>query len=310
MQLRTAYEGLAYGSVRRGRDDVELIVKLPEEGRYDPESLSKLRVTLPSGERVPLASVAALEPEAGPSRITRDDRERAVNIVADIDKSRNSADSVTNAVAFAMADIGERYPGYSLTYKGDQKDIDESLADLGVASFLSLAVIFLILASLFRSASQPFVIMFIIPFGMVGMILGHLAMDRSISLMSLIGLLALTGVVVNDSLILVDFVNQLRREGLSLVDALMKGGSLRFRPILLTTITTMLGLSPLTFFVTGQARFLQPMAISLFFGIALATFLVVFLVPCAYAALEDVSVWARRPWATTKSLVRGEPIHS
>ncbi|MFT7667492.1 MAG: multidrug efflux pump subunit AcrB [Planctomycetota bacterium] len=309
MQLRSAFEGLAYGNVRRGRDDIELIVKFPETARFDPRGLAKVRISLPSGERVPLESVAEFLPHVGPSRITRDDRERAANIVADIDKSQNSAENVTSEVGLAFANLADNYPGYTLDYKGDQEDISESMADLGLASFLSLAVIFLILATLFRSASQPFVIMFIIPFGMVGMVFGHLIMDRSISLMSLIGLLALTGVVVNDSLILIEFVNGLRREGLSLMDSLVKGCSLRFRPILLTTITTMLGLSPLTFFVTGQARFLQPMAISLFFGLFLATFLVVFLVPCAYAALEDVLHWFRRPLRTTRQLLRGETIH-
>lgn len=308
-QLRTAFEGLTFGSVRRGRDNVELIVKLPESLRFDADALARLRVSLPNGDRVPLSTVVSLTPESGPSRITRDDRERAVNIVADVDKDLNSADAVTDGIAARFADMSERYPGYVLSYKGDQKDINESMEDLGFASILSLAVIFLILSSLFRSAAQPLVIMFIIPFGMVGMVFGHLLMDRSISLMSLIGLLALTGIVVNDSLILVEFVNDLRRSGKGLIESLLEGASLRFRPILLTTITTMLGLSPLTFYVTGQARFLQPMAISLFFGIALATFLVVLLVPCAYAALEDVIAWCKRPIATSRKLLRGKPVH-
>jgi multidrug efflux pump subunit AcrB len=309
LQLRTAYEGTSYGSVRRGRDDVELVVKLPEDERYDPSSLADLRVTLPSGARVPLGTVAELRREFGPSRITREDRERSVNIVADIDKRQNSAEAVSAGMAAAFADIGRRYPGYAVTYQGDQKDIDEAFADLRVAGVLSLAVIFMILASLFRSASQPLVIMFIIPFGMVGMVLGHLLMERSISLMSLIGLLALTGVVVNDSLILVDFVNVLRREGRGLVEALLEGARLRFRPILLTTLTTMLGLSPLTFFVTGQAAFLQPMAISLFFGIGLATLLVLVLVPCAYAVLEDALAWLRAPATSLRRLRQGRALH-
>ena len=308
-ELRTAFEGQSFGHVRRGRDDIELVVKLPEEWRSDPDSLARLRVTLPGGERVPLGAVAELRPGYGPSRITRDDRERAANIVADVDKAVNSAEVVTRAVSLAFADIGERYPGYSVTYKGDQKDTNESLAGLRVAALIALAVIFLILGSLFRSVTQPLVIMFIIPFGMVGMVIGHLAMDRSISLMSLIGLLALTGVVVNDSLILVEFVNELRRAGRGLTESLLEAARLRFRPILLTTITTMLGLSPLTFFVTGQAAFLQPMAISLFFGLAVATVLVLVLVPCTYAVLEDLLVFLRRPPSTLRRLVRGEVVH-
>jgi len=309
-QLRTAYEGTTYGSVRRGRDDVELVVKLPEELRYDQDGLGRLRISLPDGRRMPLASVAELTTEYGPSRITREDRERSVNVVADVDKQQNSADAVTAGVEQHFADLNERHPGYSISYQGDQKDLQQSLGDLGEAAALSLAIIFLILATLFRSASQPLVIMFIIPFGMVGMVIGHLVMDRSISLMSLIGLLALTGVVVNDSLILVEFVNDLRRRGEGLMEALVEGSRLRFRPILLTTVTTMLGLTPLTFFVSGQATFLQPMAISLFFGIALATGLVLVLVPCAYAVLEDLLAWSRRPVQTARSLRARQPMHT
>ena len=135
-------------------------------------------------------------------------------------------------------------------------------------------------------------------------------MGRTIGLMSLIGLLALTGVVVNDSLILVDFVNQRRRAGAGLMEALVEAGRLRFRPILLTSITTMLGLAPLTFFVTGQARFLQPMAISLFFGLGTATALVLVLVPCAYAILEDALALLRRPGTARSRLRRGETVRA
>jgi multidrug efflux pump subunit AcrB len=310
MQLRTAYEGTTYGRVRRGRDDVELVVKLPEEERFDPATLEHLRVNLPGGGRVPLGTVAELSEEYGPSRITRDNRERSVNIVADVDKESTTAEAVTTGVATVFADVGARYPGYTISYEGDTQEISRSFADLRVAGVISLSIIFLILASLFRSAAQPFVIMFIIPFGMVGMVIGHLVMDRSISLMSLIGLLALTGIVVNDSLILVEFVNDLRRKGHGLIEALLEGSRLRFRPILLTTITTMLGLSPLTFFVSGQATFLQPMAITLFFGIGLATVLVLLLVPIAYAVLEDLIAWARRPVDVARRMRRGEIVHS
>ena len=308
-ELRAAFEGATYGSVRRGRDEVELVVKLPEELRSDFETLEAMRVTLPDGRRVALAQLAELLPGYGPSRITRESRERAVNVVADVDKSITSADVVTREVQESFATIGTRYPGYRISYKGDAQDTEESLAGLGRAMLISLAVIYLILGALFRSVSQPLVIMFIILFGVVGVVIGHVVMDRSISLMSLIGLLALTGVVVNDSLILIEFVNQRRRDGTSLIEALMKACRLRFRPILLTTITTMLGLTPLTFFATGQAAFLQPMAISLFFGLGAATGLVLVLVPCAYAILEDALVLLRRPLFVGRRLWRNEVVH-
>jgi len=174
---------------------------------------------------------------------------------------------------------------------------------------IALAVIYFILGTLFRSTLQPFVIMTAIPFGGVGMILGHLAMGRDISLMSLIGLLALSGIVVNDSLILVEFVNAARQKGRSLIDALLHAGELRFRPIVLTSITTMLGLSPLTFFASGQARFLQPMAITIFFGIALATGMILVLIPCIYAVLEDLVALAKHPLRVARQVVRDESVH-
>ena len=147
-----------------------------------------------------------------------------------------------------------------------------------------------------------------IPFGAVGMILGHLAMGRVISFMSLIGYLALSGIVVNDSLILQDCVNRLRATGMKLEEALLTAGRQRFRPILLTSLTTMLGLSPLTFFASGQARFLQPMAITIFFGLACSTLLILVIVPCAYGILDDLLVFLRRPFLTMRRLRRGEPV--
>jgi multidrug efflux pump subunit AcrB len=154
---------------------------------------------------------------------------------------------------------------------------------------MALSLIYLILGTLFRSFLQPLVIMFIIPFASLGMVVGHGIMGISITLLSLIGLLALIGVVVNDSLILVDFANSRRSQGDDMISAVLEAGRLRFRPILLTSATTMLGLSPLTFFVSGDARFLQPMAISIFYGLGAATLLVLVLVPCCYAVLEDFS---------------------
>ena len=146
---------------------------------------------------------------------------------------------------------------------------------------------FLILGTLFKSVTQPFVIMFAIPLASLGVILGHWVMGRDLSFMSLVGLLALAGVVVNDSLILVDLVNRLRAQGVELEEALRRAGRQRFRPIVLTTITTMLGLFPLTFFASGQARFLQPMAISVFFGLLVATLLILLVVPATYGVLMD-----------------------
>jgi multidrug efflux pump subunit AcrB len=308
-ELRAAFEGTAFGSVRKGRDQVDLVVKFPEAERSRPAEFDSVRLTAPGGARVPLSMVVETSVLTGPTEITRLDRERAVSVIADVNKEEGNAAKIVVELGRRHRDLGTRFPGYELEFQGDQRETERSFGGLKSAFALSLLLIYMILGSLFRSFSQPLVIMFIIPFGAMGMIFGHLAMDRPISIMSLIGLLALTGVVVNDSLILVEFVNSRRRAGMAMIAAVLEAGRLRFRPILLTSLTTMLGLAPLTFFATGQARFLQPMAITMFFGLGLATFLVLLIVPCAYAVLEDGLAWARSPAGVWRSMRRGAVLH-
>ncbi|MFT7676752.1 MAG: multidrug efflux pump subunit AcrB [Planctomycetota bacterium] len=293
-ELPTAFEGTTVGHLRRGLDDVELVVKLPEYARESRAALDDLRVALPGGGRVPLSRVARLVEGSGPAVISHANRRRTVIVTADVDKAEGNAEAIAAATEAAFADLASRYPGYTLLTEGDAQDTADSLAGLRVAGLVSLAVIFAILGTLFRSYTQPLVIMLVIPLSTIGMVLGHWVMGRPITMMSLIGLLALFGVVVNDSLILVEFVNAERRAGRPLFEALVRASRLRFRPIILTTVTTMLGLSPLVFFVQGQARFLQPMAIAVFFGLAVATALVLVVVPCAYHILDDMLSLPRR----------------
>ena len=308
-QMAAAFEGLEAARLRRGQDEVRVLVMLPETVREDAASLERLLVSVPGGGRVPLGSVATLSEGPGPVTIVRDRRERTVNIVADVDRELTTAREVTAAMEPVLERLRQRYDGYRFEVRGDAEDTQESLDSLYRALFVCVLLIYLILGTLFRSYAQPFVIMFIIPFGAMGMVLGHMIMGRSIGIMSLIGLLALSGVVVNDSLIFVEFVNVKIRGGASMVKALMEAGRVRFRPILLTSITTMLGLSPLAFFATGQARFLQPMAITMFFGLAFATSLVLLLVPCTYGLLSDLRALLRAPRAFIQRVFDGSTLH-
>lgn len=287
-ELRAAFEGTRFARLRRGDDDVEVIVKLPEELRRQRGALDALRVTSPSGARVPLTSVAQFEETTGVMEITRDDGRRSIHVQGDVNKSQTSSGEVTSALQAEFADLRQRWPGYDLVFEGDEKETREALDGLFSAMVIALLVMYLILGTLFKSLMQPFVIMLAIPLAGIGVVIGHLLMQRGISFMSLIGLLALAGVVVNDSLILIDLVNRRRAAGDSLLDSIQLAGTQRFRPIVLTSVTTMLGLSPLTFFASGQARFLQPMAISVFFGLAFATILILVVVPCAYGVLDDI----------------------
>ena len=316
-ELRAAFEGTRFARVRRGKDDVEIIVKLPEELREERGRLAELRVGLPASLAAsegatplvtPLGMLAHIDETTGPSVISRDDGERSIRVLADVNKEEGNAAAITEAIQAAYADLGERHPGYSLEFKGEHQDTSESFEGLQISLLLALFLIYMILGGLFGSFGQPFVIMSAIPFGVVGMILGHMLMGRALSFMSLIGLVALTGIVVNDSLILMDFVNSRRRQGHGLMQALVIAGRQRFRPILLTSITTMVGISPLTFFASGQARFLQPMAITIFFGLAGSTLLILVAIPCTYAVLEDLMLVARRPKLLWQHLRRNETV--
>ncbi len=313
-ELRASFEGTRFARVRRGRDDVEVVVKLPEELRMRRGELERLPIGRPPNAEgatapVPLGMIAETIERVGPAVVTRDDGERSVRVLADVNKSEGNANDITAAIQEHFAQPDVLPAGYSVEFKGEAEDASDSFAGIEVALLASLLLIYLILGSLFRSFAQPFVIMAAIPFGALGMITGHVLMGRPLSFMSLIGLVALTGIVVNDSLILQDFINRLRASGMQLEDALLKAGRQRFRPILLTSITTMLGLSPLTFFASGQARFLQPMAITIFFGLLFSTFLILVVTPCLYGALEDFLAFVRGPRSLAKRLLRNEPVH-
>ena len=300
-ELRAAFEGTRFARLRRGDDDVEVIVKLPDELRSQRGSLDEVRVTSPAGGRVPLASVVRFEETTGVMEITRDDGRRSIHVQGDVNKKLVSSKEVTAGLLKEFGDLNTRWPGYDLVFEGDEKETNEALEGLFSAGLLAVLVMYFILGTLFKSMTQPFVIMLAIPLAGIGVVIGHLLMQRGLSFMSLIGVLALAGVVVNDSLILIDLVNRRRQAGDSLTDAIYLAGTQRFRPIVLTSATTMLGLSPLTFFAAGQARFLQPMAISVFFGLAFATVLILVVVPCAYGILDDLLGLFQRRKPTTAS---------
>ena len=191
----------------------------------------------------------------------------------------------TNVLPEVMA----QFPGLSFSFEGETKDQQESLSELGKGYILALVIIFALLAIPFKSYTQPFVIMAAIPFGLVGAVWGHVLLGYGLSLISIMGIVALSGVVVNDSLVLVDSVNKSRTQGISLENALVMAGKKRFRPIILTSLTTFFGLAPMIFETSMQARFLVPMAISLGFGVMFTTFVILVLVPVLYAILQKIT---------------------
>jgi multidrug efflux pump subunit AcrB len=208
--------------------------------------------------------------------------------LADVDTKEGNTLQITNEVRKRFANLQARYPGYKLEFRGERQELEKSIQDLLKSFAVAVLLIYLILGALFKSYIQPLVVMLAIPFAANGVVLGHAVMGLSMGILSLMGMVALAGVVVNDSLLLVSFVNELRREGTPLFQALLRAGGLRLRPILLTTITTVAGLTPLGFFASGQAKFLSPMALSIIFGLTVSTVLTLIIIPCSYAIVDEL----------------------
>jgi multidrug efflux pump subunit AcrB len=216
-----------------------------------------------------------------------------VTVTAQVDDEVANSGQLTTDIGKALADIGDTYPGVSFTFEGRRKETRESMGSLAYLFPIALLLVYAIIAVLFRSYVQPIIVMSIIPFAIIGAVLGHVVMGFPLTILSMIGLVALAGIVVNDGLILVDLANRKRREGLPLFEAVIAASKGRMRAILLTSITTCVGLAPIMLETSFQAQFLIPMAISIVFGLAFATFLILALLPVFYLCLEDVRAAVR-----------------
>jgi multidrug efflux pump subunit AcrB len=296
-QVRQAFYGEEAQRIQRGRDELKVMVRYPEEERLSIANLERMRIRLPGGVEVPFSEVAEAVPGRGYASILRVDRRRAINVTADIDSSVASAGAVIESLATdVLPEILANYPGVTYTFEGQQAEQRETIAGLTRGFIIAMLVIFALLAIPLRSYIQPVIIMIAIPFGIVGAVLGHIALGYDLSILSMFGLVALTGVVINDGLVMVDFINRFRerRKG-DIHRAVREAGVARFRPILLTSLTTFVGLFPLLLEKSMQARFLIPMAVSLAFGVLFATLITLILIPTAYIVLEDVVGLVRRP---------------
>jgi multidrug efflux pump subunit AcrB len=293
-QVRQAFYGDEAQRIQRGRDDVRVMVRYPEEERRSIGDVESMRIRLPDGTAVPLSAVATIEPGRGFSTIQRSDRERTVKVTADLDSNINSASEIVADIrGRILPSILTQYPSLNYRLQGEQKEQAEFLTSLARGFGVALLVIFGLLAIPLRSYLQPLIIMSAIPFGMTGGILGHVLMNCTMSMFSVIGLVAVAGVVVNDSLVLVDYINREMLQGTPMSVAVREAGRKRFRPILLTSLTTFAGLSPLLAESSVQAQFLIPMAISLAFGVIFATPVTLLLVPSLYLIMNDVKQGAR-----------------
>ncbi|WP_309387563.1 efflux RND transporter permease subunit [Cerasicoccus frondis] len=287
-QVRAAFFGDEAQRVQRGRDDIRVMVRYPREERESVGNLERMRIRTEDGREVPFSEVADAEVGLGYAAINRDNRQRIVNVLADADKDNIDLESVKNTLRNEIIpEIQSHYEGVNFIFRGEDEEVRESNSSMLSGTILVFFLMYALLAIPFKSYLQPFIVMFVIPFGLVGAFLGHVFMGHPISQLSIFGIIALSGVVVNDSLVLVDYINQQRKQGVTLLDAVWESGAARFRPILLTSLTTFCGLTPILFEKSLQAQFLIPMAISLSFGVLFATFITLLLVPATYLILED-----------------------
>jgi len=289
-QVRQAFYGDEVQRVQRGRDEVKVFLRYPKDERVSLNNLEQMNVRVGNNVEVPLGQVAQGGLSSGYSTITRTDRKRSISITADVDLSEANANEIlakfeTEHIVPILLD----YPSVNYSFEGEQREQRDTLSSLFKNFALALFVVYVLLAVPFKSYLQPLIIMSAIPFGFTGAVIGHIIMGMNLAVLSIIGIVALSGVVVNDSLVMVDFINRYKRDdGKTSLEAALAAGPRRFRPILLTSITTFVGLFPLLIEKSVQAQFLIPMAISLAYGVLFATLITLILVPTSYLIIEDI----------------------
>lgn len=288
-QVRHAFYGAEALRLQRDEDEVKVFVRYPEWERKSLGYVEDMRIRAPDGSEVPFDQVAEVKMEQGYATIQRAQRLRVIKVTADVDETIANANEVRiDLESRFLPKLRQRYPGLRYTIEGEGKEQRESLADVVRGFIIALFAIYTLLAVPFRSFTQPFVVMSAIPFGIVGAMLGHLIMGLNLSLLSLFGIVGLAGVVVNDSLVLIHATNRIRGQGADARGAITQATALRFRAIILTSLTTFAGLTPMILERSLQAQFLIPMAVSLGFGVLFATGITLLLVPCGYIILEDI----------------------
>lgn len=290
-QVRSAFYGAEALRLQRGRNELKVMVRYPEEQRRNLADFEAMFIRTPTGGEIPLLMAAEIDEGRGYSEINRSNRKRTINVTASVDERRANVEEILQELqSTSLSDFLADYPGLTYSLEGEEKERRDSMGSMMRGFSLALFAMYALLAIPFRSYAQPLLIMAAIPFGMVGAILGHWILGFNLSMLSIFGIVALSGVVVNDSLLLISHVNQQREFGLDAIRAVEASGLRRFRPILLTSLTTFFGLMPMITETSVQAQFLIPMAISLGFGIMFATGITLLLIPSLYLVLEDLHI--------------------
>ncbi len=298
-QVRAGFYGTEVQRIQRGQDEVKVMVRFPQHERDSVGYLDNMKIRTPDGGRVPFHAVAEVEMTESPAFISRYDRERSVRVSAEVDKKNYEPGKIqADIIGKELPEVLANFPDVRHRLSGASQQAVEVQQDLLRGGLLAVFLIYALMAVPLRSYSQPLIIMSVIPFGAIGALAGHLILGIPVSMISYFGIIALSGVVVNDSLILVDFVNRERDAGVPLDQAVQRATKSRFRAILLTSLTTFLGLAPIAIFETSlQAQLVVPMAASLAFGILFATVITLFLIPALYLILDDFKKWWGEAWA-------------
>nr|MDT0250770.1 efflux RND transporter permease subunit [Endozoicomonas sp.] len=287
-QLRSNLFGTTAIKQQEGRNEVSVKVRLLEQYRQSEADLLAMMIKTPSGDYVPLTRVASIGRSISPATVTRRDGRRTVDVTAEMTPRGETPQVIAALQASVLPQMKADFPGLDIRLGGDQRRQAESISSLLKSCTLALILIYMLLAIPFQSFVQPIMVMAAIPFGLVGAYLGHIMLGYTLSMISILGIVALSGVVVNDSLMLINTYNIYLKRGMNWRDAVIRAASRRFRPIILTTMTTFGGLAPMIFETSRQAQMVTPMAVSLGFGIVFATAITLVIIPCLCGVIEDV----------------------
>ncbi|HLF18561.1 MAG TPA: efflux RND transporter permease subunit [Candidatus Omnitrophota bacterium] len=290
--VRNAIKGGLATTIKptKAEEEIDVLIRFPEEVRNDPKVFEKILIRNQRGSLVPFTSVARTQETEGIYQIQHLDGKRVIWVTAEVDNAKATSLSVNVALKKLMGGILAKYPGNSVKFSGEFEEQQSTARNLFVAFLLVLFLIFIILAQEFKSLAEPFIIMLTIPFGMIGVIFAFFLHGRPLSFFALLGLVGLSGIVVNSSIVLIDFINVRRKEGAGLMESIIEAGRTRLRPILMTSFTTVAGLLSVAYGWGGGDPFLKPMALAIVWGLTFATVLTLIVIPCLYAIFDDLSV--------------------
>jgi len=288
--VRNAFEGNKATVIREADEEIDVMVKFTENSRRDLDDLYNMKLSTPAGDLIPLKDVARIEIEPGYASIKRFNRERAITVSADVDRAKATAINVNNRLVEEFKDIGKKYPGYRLDFRGEFDEFNEAFSSLQRLFLVGIILIFIILGGQFKSLMQPLVIIFTIPFAFIGAMLGLLLSGNPFSIVTLFSIVALAGIVVNDSIVLISFINDRRQSGYHRWRSIIEAGKVRLRPIILTSVTTIFGLLPMGLGIGGKSGGWAPFALTIVGGLFVATISTLLAIPCVFSIVDDIKL--------------------